>query len=123
MCLHGNILRSVAKREMYILFSDSRRTPWNLTGRVLTEIEMFRHMIADYHIFFSIICKKLKSFQIIISVLLILGNKASNKTLVNLILRKKKERQRNSCVKKEETKYFLSSKKQHFFNFLARQSN
>jgi len=64
-------------------------------------------MIADYHIFFSVICKKLKSFQIIISVLLILGNKASNKTLVNLILRKKKERQRNSCVKKEETKYFF----------------
>jgi len=26
---------------MYILFSDSRRTPWNLTGRVLTEIEVF----------------------------------------------------------------------------------
>lgn len=94
---------------MYILFSDSRRTPWNLTGRVLTEIEMVHHMIVDYHIFFSIICKKTDKFSII-SVLLILEIRL-NKTLVNLMLHKKKKRQRNrnSSVKKEETKYFFIS--------------
>lgn len=51
--LHGNIQRSVTEREMYILFSDSRRTLWNLTGRVLTEIKMFRETIAFSCVLFS----------------------------------------------------------------------